>query len=230
MSTQDEQELAQALFRTLFDAGVSFNSSDLIPRLTATVRALGYEKREPARAVGEAWSDYYRPGMSSDEAQAFKAGFAAAEREPVVVDDATRLRVAIEQARERHRVWGTPEDPDGLKVTPGDFSKMHRQVMDILDRAAASSLGAQDAISRVERALHAAECGCAYDGEHSGDEIQRRANLARAAVAALTPDGQGEAHLRGRWSNGDPVHIITDGVDRWIAPNHNGATWIPEGQ
>lgn len=35
-------------------------------------------------------------------------------------------------------------------------------------------------------------------------------------------------HLRGRWSNGDPVHIITDGVDRWVAPNHNGATWIPE--
>ena len=34
--------------------------------------------------------------------------------------------------------------------------------------------------------------------------------------------------LRGHWSNGDPVHIITDGVNRWVAPNHNGATWIPE--
>lgn len=37
-----------------------------------------------------------------------------------------------------------------------------------------------------------------------------------------------EQHLRGRWSNGDPVHIITDGVERWIAPNRNGAEWIPE--
>lgn len=34
----DERDLAQALFRTLYDAGVSFQSGDLIPRLTAAVR------------------------------------------------------------------------------------------------------------------------------------------------------------------------------------------------
>lgn len=37
-----------------------------------------------------------------------------------------------------------------------------------------------------------------------------------------------EQDLHGRWSNGDPVHVITDGIDRWIAPNHSGATWISE--
>ncbi len=37
-----------------------------------------------------------------------------------------------------------------------------------------------------------------------------------------------EQELRGHWSNGDPVHIITDGVNRRIAPNLNGAEWIPE--
>lgn len=33
-------DLAQALYRTLYDAGVSFESASLIPRLTATVRAV----------------------------------------------------------------------------------------------------------------------------------------------------------------------------------------------
>lgn len=45
-----------------------------------------------------------------------------------------------------------------------------------------------------------------------------------AADSGMVP----EAHLRGRWSNGDPVHIVTDGVDRWVAPNRNGATWMLE--
>lgn len=31
-------------------------------------------------AVGYAWGMYYRRGMSSEEAQAFKAGYAAAEK------------------------------------------------------------------------------------------------------------------------------------------------------
>jgi hypothetical protein len=35
-----DDELAQALYRTLYDAGVSFESASLIPRLTATVRAV----------------------------------------------------------------------------------------------------------------------------------------------------------------------------------------------
>ncbi len=61
--------------------------------------------------------------------------YALSEREPVVVDDAIRLRAAIEEARERHRVWGTPEDPDGFKPTSTTLGKMHRQVMDILDAA-----------------------------------------------------------------------------------------------
>lgn len=34
-------------------------------------------------------------------------------------------------------------------------------------------------------------------------------------------------NLRGYWSNGDPVHVITDGTHRRVAPNLNGATWIP---
>lgn len=33
-----------------------------------------------ASTVGEAWTEYYRPGMSSEEAQAFKAGFAYGKR------------------------------------------------------------------------------------------------------------------------------------------------------
>lgn len=41
------------------------------------------------------------------------------------------------------------------------------------------------------------------------------------------PTRDSEEHLRGRWSNGDPVHIITDGSNRHVAPNLNGATWIP---
>jgi hypothetical protein len=38
--TYDEEALAQALYRTLYDAGVSFSSNDVIPKLTATVRAV----------------------------------------------------------------------------------------------------------------------------------------------------------------------------------------------
>lgn len=34
--------------------------------------------------------------------------------------------------------------------------------------------------------------------------------------------------LAGHWSNGDPVHVITDGETRRVAPNRNGATWIAE--
>ncbi len=49
--------------------------------------------------------------------------------------------------------------------------------------------------------------------------------LRRPEVPEPSADG---GHLRGRWSNGDPVHIVTNGVDRWIAPNHNGATWIED--
>lgn len=51
-----------------------------------------------------------------------------------------------------------------------------------------------------------------------------RCDLSRDEVSEQKPTT--DEHLRGRWSNGDPVHIITDGVDRWVAPNHNGATWI----
>jgi DNA-directed RNA polymerase subunit RPC12/RpoP len=47
MTTDDERDLAQALFRTLYDAGVSFQSGDLIPRLTATVRAAGFRRQGP---------------------------------------------------------------------------------------------------------------------------------------------------------------------------------------
>src|SRR5690606_15932628 len=47
MSTEHEDELAQALFRTLYDAGVSFESAQVIPMLTATVRSLGYRKLGP---------------------------------------------------------------------------------------------------------------------------------------------------------------------------------------
>jgi len=45
--SDDERDLAQALFRTLYDAGVSFQSGDLIPRLTATVRAAGFRRQGP---------------------------------------------------------------------------------------------------------------------------------------------------------------------------------------
>jgi hypothetical protein len=44
----DETDLAQALFRTLYDAGVAFNSGDLIPRLTATVLAAGFRRSREA--------------------------------------------------------------------------------------------------------------------------------------------------------------------------------------
>jgi hypothetical protein len=33
-----------------------------------------------ASNVGQAWGEYYRPGMSSEEAQAFKAGYAYGKR------------------------------------------------------------------------------------------------------------------------------------------------------
>lgn len=36
-----------------------------------------------ASTVGEAWTEYYRPGMSSEEAQAFKAGHAYGKRADV---------------------------------------------------------------------------------------------------------------------------------------------------
>lgn len=36
-----------------------------------------------------------------------------------------------------------------------------------------------------------------------------------------------EITVNGRWSNGDPVVVATDGTDRWIEPNENGATWVP---
>lgn len=49
----DETDLAQALFHTLYDAGVSFKSGDLIPRLTATVRALGYRHMPEVTAPDE---------------------------------------------------------------------------------------------------------------------------------------------------------------------------------
>lgn len=33
---------------------------------------------------------------------------------------------------------------------------------------------------------------------------------------------------QGHWSNGDPVHFIIGGPEnRIVAPNLNGATWIP---
>lgn len=36
--------------------------------------------------------------------------------------------------------------------------------------------------------------------------------------------------ILGHWSNGAPVHLIVDGKGgRRVAPNLNGATWIPEG-
>lgn len=35
-----------------------------------------------------------------------------------------------------------------------------------------------------------------------------------------------EAELQGHWSNGDPTHVITDGVNRRVAPNLNGAEWV----
>lgn len=38
--------------------------------------------RDKEREVAAAWGDYYRAGMSSEEAQAFKAGFAAAGKHP----------------------------------------------------------------------------------------------------------------------------------------------------
>ena len=51
------------------------------------------------------------------------------------------------------------------------------------------------------------------------------AGFRRSVVPEPSAD---ESHPRGHWSNGDPVHIVTDGIDRWIAPNHNGATWIED--
>lgn len=52
--SDDERDLAQALFRTLYDAGVSFQSGDLIPRLTATVRAAGWRRQGPIADEGPA--------------------------------------------------------------------------------------------------------------------------------------------------------------------------------
>jgi hypothetical protein len=39
-----------------------------------------------------------------------------------------------------------------------------------------------------------------------------------------------DAETRGRWSNGDPVHLILTfgGKFRRVAPNRNGATWVPD--
>lgn len=72
---------------------------------------------------------------------------------------------------------------------------------------------------------------CGGDGQNVvpltvkiADAVQA-AGFRRPEVPEPSADG---GHLRGRWSNGDPVHIVTNGVDRWIAPNHNGATWIED--
>lgn len=51
--------------------------------------------------------------------------------------------------------------------------------------------------------------------------------LAGAIQMALKESGFLPDPLSGRWSNGDPTHIITDGLNRRVAPNLNGATWIP---
>ena len=50
-----------------------------------------------------------------------------------------------------------------------------------------------------------------------------------ATVAESLAAEQADADpLAGRWSNGDPVHVITDGETRRVAPNRNGATWLPD--
>lgn len=54
--------------------------------------------------------------------------------------------------------------------------------------------------------------------------------LAAHSVSLTVAAPIDDAALRGRWSNGDPVHIITDGETRTVAPNLNGATWIPESE
>ncbi|MEV8023374.1 hypothetical protein [Microbacterium sp. NPDC080220] len=54
-----EAELAQALFGTLYAAGVSFVSADLIPRLTAAVRAVGFRYTPPQECI------CYGPGVDS---------------------------------------------------------------------------------------------------------------------------------------------------------------------
>lgn len=53
-----------------------------------------------------------------------------------------------------------------------------------------------------------------------------RVEVAGSGLITLTPVKYfSEAELQGHWSNGDPVHIITDGVNRRVAPNLNGAEW-----
>ncbi|GAA1915159.1 hypothetical protein GCM10009775_04490 [Microbacterium aoyamense] len=51
LTERDAYDLAQALYRTLYEAGVSFESNDLIPKLTATVRALGFRRAGPTAAT-----------------------------------------------------------------------------------------------------------------------------------------------------------------------------------
>lgn len=54
-----------------------------------------------------------------------------------------------------------------------------------------------------------------------------RVDVDSAGVITLTPVKYfTEAELQGHWSNGDPTHIITDGVNRKVAPNLNGAEWV----
>lgn len=112
----DEAGLAQALFRTLYNAGVAFNSGDLIPRLTATVRAAGYRymadgitpseceavdailDAERLRQIAEwLWMDHSqeetakRVNLIADRHERFAAGFrrsreATTEAQPELVD------------------------------------------------------------------------------------------------------------------------------------------------
>lgn len=79
---------------------------------------------------------------------------------------------------------------------------------------------------RVARLADVIDALLAAPAPVEGDE---REALTRSAAPPPPTEKQAvESHLRGRWSNGDPVHIVTDGVERWVAPNHNGAEWIPE--
>lgn len=47
----DDATLANALFGTLYDAGVNFESATLIPQLVESVRACGYKYEPPAECI-----------------------------------------------------------------------------------------------------------------------------------------------------------------------------------
>lgn len=52
-------------------------------------------------------------------------------------------------------------------------------------RDARIALAAALDVREIERAIHATECGCAYDGEHTHADIYRREDLAHAIRDAL---------------------------------------------